>query len=269
VSKSVAVLGAGGTLGSLICKNLIADGYTVYPITRKELELTDAAAVTEWLCATHPHTVINCATAGGKLTVKEVIYDDVRANVSLFLNFYNNSGLFSRFINVGSGAEFDTSTHVRLAKELDIELACPKTSYGFSKNVIARIILNANKFYTLRLLGCFDPSEPEFRILKKVATQDIVTIEDKQIDFISFADFYIILKHHIDVEYPRYKDINCVYYKKYNLSELVEKFKTINKLTTKIILSNNKGLDYTASGARLSSLQLSLNGIEKGFENYI
>ena len=268
MSRSVAVLGANGTLGRLICQNLRLGGYTVYAITRKELDLCNSTAVEQWLRANNPDTIVNCATAGGKLTVKDIIYDDVRNNVSIFLNFYNNKALFKKFINVGSGAEFNNLQHIRLAVESDIVTASPTTSYGFSKNLISRIILDTDNFYTVRLFGCFERSEPDFRILKRVLMQDTVLIEDKQFDFISFDDFYKILIHYIDAEIPKYKDINCVYDKKYNLSELVEKFKAINKLMTRIEIADSRGLDYTANGDRLKSLNLDLDGLEKGFESY-
>lgn len=265
--KRIAVLGSTGTLGKLITRSLIDDGYETYPVVRKELDLRDNTAVVAWLSTINPEVVINCATAGGKLTVNEIIYEDVRNNLTVFSNFYNNSHLFKKFINIASGGEFDTSNHITSAKENQILNSYPPKSYGFSKNIISRMVLEKEKFYNIRLFGCFDPTEPDFRILKKCLLQNEVTVENKNFDFISYRDFYTVLKHYINTQ-PKYKDINCVYKDKYDLVTILEKFKKIHNLQTKIVVSEKTGKDYTGDGSLLDSLSLDLQGLEKGLGEY-
>lgn len=265
--KRVAVLGSTGTLGRLITDSLVTDGYDVYPVVRKELDLRDNTAVIAWLTKINPETIINCATAGGKLTVNEVIYDDVRNNIAVFLNFFNNSHLFKKFINIASGGEFDTSRDISLAKESDILTSYPQKSYGFSKNTISRLVLEKNNFYNIRLFGCFDPTEPDFRILKRCMTQQSLTVENKFFDFISYKDFYKVLRYYINTQ-SRYKDINCVYKDKYDLVTILEKFKKFHNLTTKIIVSDKRSLDYTGDGSLLDSLDINLDGLDQGLKDY-
>jgi nucleoside-diphosphate-sugar epimerase len=41
----IAVLGAGGFLGKIICEYLRSNGHTVFAVTRRELTLTDYLSV--------------------------------------------------------------------------------------------------------------------------------------------------------------------------------------------------------------------------------
>jgi nucleoside-diphosphate-sugar epimerase len=265
--KKVAVLGSTGTLGKYITNSLIEEGYDVYPVIRKELDLRDNAAVVAWLTTINPEVVINCATAGGKLTVNDIIYDDVRNNLTVFLNFYNNSHLFGKFINVASGAEFDSSRHVRMARESDILNRYPERSYAFSKNVISRFVLEKDNFYNLRLFGCFTPDEPDFRLLKRCQLQETIEVENKYLDYVSCRDFFQVLKYYINNQ-PRYKDMNCVYQDKHDLVDILERFKRYHNLKTQIFISNNRGLDYTGDGSLLATLNLDLEGLDKGLKDY-
>lgn len=54
----IAVLGAGGQLGSAFVKVL---GDSSLPVTRGDLDLTDVGAIEPWVRSTRPQLVINCA----------------------------------------------------------------------------------------------------------------------------------------------------------------------------------------------------------------
>lgn len=262
----IAVLGASGFLGSLISSQLNRE-HNVTKVSRSTNDLLNFSSVSSWLKKEKFDVIVNCATAGAN-RVNEVSLDDLSNNISLFMNFYNNSDMFGRFINIGSGAEFDTSTHIRSSKESDILTRCPKTSYGFSKNVISRMCLEKKNFFTLRLFGCFSSSEPEFRILKKTIKQDVLRIQNKKFDFISYDDFYSVLMYYIITVDVEHKDVNCVYVEKCDLVSILEQFKQIHKLTTRIELDVD-GFDYTGDGTLLSTLPIKLKGLSSGLEGYI
>jgi dTDP-4-dehydrorhamnose reductase len=57
----VAVIGANGQLGSDICGLLIAQGISFVPLTRREIDVTDAAQVDRVLESAHADVVINTA----------------------------------------------------------------------------------------------------------------------------------------------------------------------------------------------------------------
>lgn len=255
----VAVLGANGFLGKFIVSDLIRRGHDVHPITRLDLDLTDSYSVTCWLKNLEPDAVVNCATAKN-IGVEDCLYDDVLNNLNIFLNFYNNTSYFKKFINIGSGAEFDRAGSIDCVLEDDVLLKHPKDSYGFSKNVISRLSIHSDKFYTLRLFGCFHPSEPSFRLFNKVARGERVEVVDRQFDYFSAQDFCTVLDHCLNNE-TYYRDINCVYKEKLYLSQILNKINPVN------VVGINP-LNYTGNGEKLASLGLNLLGLDKSIKEY-
>lgn len=255
----VAVLGSNGFLGQCIIKYL--KNHELIPVTRKDVNLIDFNQVRSWLESRRPDVIVNCAISGGSKTgLSQQELADIQNNLSIFMNFYNCSDQFSKFINIGSGAEFDLTTNIDQAREEDILASNPIDSYGYSKNIISRLVLEKENFYTLRLFGCFDILEPEFRLFKKFLGTEHFSLIDRQFDYISAEDFCRILSYYIDhTNVP--KDINCVYLDKRQLSDILIKFnKEFN------IVKN--GLSYTGNGEKLSLLEISLEGLDKGLRDY-
>lgn len=264
----IAVLGARGFLGSYLVEHLGRHN-TVIPVTRETVDLTDYGAVDSWLRQHRPDVVVNCAISGGGQAVDDINYTDVQRDLSVFLNFYNNP-VVKRYINIGSGAEFDRRKSILGATEQEILHNRPLESYGFVKNTIARLVLDKPNFYTVRLFGCFDSSEPSNRLFKKFLTQRQITIQDKFFDYVSAADFALVVEHYCCESTPRYKDINCVYSSKTLLSQIVNTFDEIHNLggqtVTSITLSDKH---YTGNGEKLKSLNLPLAGLVQGIKNYV
>jgi dTDP-4-dehydrorhamnose reductase len=255
----VAIIGAGGYLGTFITTFLAQKGYEVIPITRQQLNLTNFEAVTNWLTMAKLDGVINCATASN-ISVENKSYNDVLNNLNIFQNFYDNSDLFDKFINIGSGAEFDRTKSIDNAVEEDVLTAQPQDSYGFSKNIISRLSRQHNKFYTLRLFGCFYSSEPDFRLFKKVIRDDNVKIVDRYFDYISGQDFCTVLDHYLNNS-VEYNDINCVYQEKIKLSRTLSIIRPVDVI-------EESSLNYTGNGDKLAKLDLNLIGLVKSIENY-
>lgn len=253
----IAVLGANGFIGKIICKHFESRGYEVHALTRSNIDLTDFTAVSNWLKTVQPDSVVNCATAMNT-DVRDVVYADVQNNLAIFLNFYNNSKYFNKFINVGSGAEFDRSTNIESALETSILTAQPKDSYGFSKNLISRMVLEHDKFYTLRLFGCFHYSEPNFRLFKRVVNGEQTSIIDRQFDYFSAQDFCNVLEHYVNNQ-VEYKDINCVYQEKLYLSQILLSIRSVTIIEQSM-------LNYTGNGDRLASLNLPLLGLAESIK---
>ena len=256
----IAVLGANGFLGRYITQHLVTGGYTVLPVTRSVMDLTDYATVTQWLKDNEPYAVINCATAGGKQRMGDAVLDDVQNNINVFLNFFNNSEYFVKFINIGSGSEFDIATNIDQVSETALLTAFPKDSYGYSKNVIARMSLTHPRFYTLRLFGCFDKTDPDFRLFKKFLNGEITEIADRQFDYFSARDLCTVIEYYLN-NHVLYRDVNCVYRDKLYLSEILGKFKPV------MITSINER-NYTGDGTLLSGFNLDLDGLDKSIRDY-
>ena len=123
--------------------------------------------------------------------------------------------------------------------------------------------LGKSNFYTLRLFGCFDRSEPNIRLFKRFLADKQLPIDDKYFDFISASDFAKIVEYYCDYNVLP-KDINCVYTQKKMLSDILQILAPdtiINKVST-------GGRAYTGSGVKLSQLSIDLDGLEKGIKSY-
>ena len=258
----IAILGANGFLGTYLCKYFANRDYHVLPVTRDTVNLNDYWAVDQWLAENQPDIVVNCAISGGGLKVNDINYSDVQRDLGIFLNFYN-SPLVRKYINIGSGAEFDRRTSLVDCAEEDIKAVTPIDSYGYTKNIIARMCLGKANFYTLRLFGCFDSTEPDIRLFKRFLADRNLLIEDKYFDFISATDFAKIVEFYcIHNAVPQ--DVNCVYTQKKLLSELLQ----ILDPSVTINVKDNRGLAYTGNGVKLAQLSIDLDGLEKGIKSY-
>jgi nucleoside-diphosphate-sugar epimerase len=271
----IAVLGAGGHLGSRIVQHL-SPRHTVVAVTRDTVDLTNHHAVREWLKVSAFDVVVNCATTGNKQwSSGEQTYADAQNNLNVFMSFFlNYDNAFERFINIGSGAEFDLSKNIDAVNEYDIYYRNPVDSYGWSKNTIARLCGTKPNFYTLRLFGCFASGEPEFRVLPKILEAhgrgDTFKIHtDRYFDYISIEDFFVALDHVIEKPRSYNRDLNCVYPEKMLLSDVLRRFVEVQKLDPAVLdIADNRGFSYTGSGDKLRELRLPLSGLEQGLINY-
>ena len=265
---SLVIIGANGFLGSHIQSYYpIIRNFKIITLVRGSLNLLDPFEVYDFMHGVKPYAVINAYSAGGKERSKETSLDIVNENLIMFDNIRRCKHLFEKYINIGSGAEYDFTKHP-MPREDDIFSSIPTTSYGASKNLISRICQTEQNFYTLRLFGCFGKGEPQFRLFSKyMSDTNEFKIDDKYFDNISIADFLRILNYFI-VNDPVHKDVNCVYSTKKLISEQIQ---TLSDATghSRVISSNRvHGKDYIGKATRLSSLGIHLEGLKKGIEKY-
>ena len=260
------IVGAEGFIGSFL-SDKFSSTYNIYKITKGSIDVLDVDCVYKFLKENNFDIILNCLTFGGKQQVNVVDHKILKDNLTLFNNFLLNSDKFSHFINIGSGSEFDTSSNINNALEIDIFNSTPKQSYSFSKNLIARSIFYNNKFTTLRLFGCFGSHEPDIRLLKKYIVNGSVDIVDRFFDFISIQDFSAILQYVLGERITSF-DVNCVYDEKIKLSLFLSKYdQALNKKST-FNISGVSDLNYTGDSTKLSSLQLNLLGLEGSFKKH-
>jgi hypothetical protein len=141
-----------------------------------------------------------------------------------------------------------------------------RASYGYSKNLIARLVLMNHKFCTLRLFGCFDVTESPIRLFHKLETESTIKIEDKQFDYFSAQDFYRVVKYYVNNQVP-FNDINCVYPEKYSLSNIINMFTHFHKKSPVIDITGT-GNNYTGNGHKLSNLNIQLKGLVASIREY-
>jgi GDP-L-fucose synthase len=261
------VTGAGGFLGSYLARHLPHD---VVALTRQQLDLSDTLATYDHFQNNRYDAVIHCGAAGRNTPLAED-WNIVNNNLQSVMNLMINNREFNKLINIGTGAEFDVSRDIDCVSENEIFNRMPPQSYGMSKNLIARYLRGHPMCYNLRLFGCFDSSEDSARLLKKlhstVTQGKKFTISDREFDMISASDFAIVVNAVLNGT-VNYRDINCVYAKKYRLSEILSVYCDKHGLDRSLIEINGQGLNYTGNGDTLSKYNLNLLGLEQSLSNY-
>lgn len=263
----ILITGAGGFLGSYLARHL---QHEVVALTRQQLDLSDLVATTEHFKNNKYDAVIHCGAAGRNTPTIED-WSIVNRNLSSVMHLINNRNRFGKLINIGSGAEFDISQPIDQVKESQVFERMPPQSYGKSKNLVTRFIHDLSDCYNLRLFGCFDSSEDSARLLKKmhsiVGSGQKFSISDREFDMISAGDFAVIVNAVLDGTITD-RDINCVYAKKYRLSEILSVYCDKHGLDKSLIEVTGQGLNYTGNGDKLSKYHLNLQGLEQSLANY-
>lgn len=256
----VMIIGAGGFIGSYLAGK-IQTNHIIIPVYKHHANLMDEKSVTNILTAVKPDVVINCLTLGGKENINSNDTSIVADNMAMFYNFYKNSDMFTKYINIGSGIEFTDS----------------KTGYATSKKAISAIIKNDPKFINLRIWGCFGSNEPDIRLLKRfMAADKVFELEnDRLFDYISVQDFANIVLFVLSKikDKDMLSTINCTYNEKYKLSEFLEYFCDINNIRKEIIVKSNSHDHYINRDENLKRFQhpqgLKLYGLAHGLKAYI
>ena len=186
----IAILGTNGFVGSNISSYLDIN-HTVTNVTREPIDLLNSIAVKQFLKENLFDVVINCAAV---MTNNETLHD-THNNLGMFMNFYNNSNLFGKFINTGSGAEFDRTTDINNASEFEIFSHLPSDSYGFGQNIKSRLCFEKDNFYTIRIFNCFGQREKETRLFPRLLSNQKITIHDRYFDYFSISDLCTVVDH--------------------------------------------------------------------------
>lgn len=265
------ITGGGGFLGSFLFKHF-RHQHQVYAFSRQELDLSDRTLVNRHFDNNNYDVVIHCAVAGRNSL--NIIDPTIQQNNTIsWENLVNNKNQYGMLINVASGAEFDLDTNINRAKEEEIWSSNPQHSYGSSKNSIARSAIGIPNFYNLRLFGCFDSSESNTRLIKRVQSQlsqhKIFYVDnDREFDMVSAVDFATVVSAVIDNKITD-KDLNVVYQDKHKLSEILKMFARIHRFDDNLISVSTTDLkNYTGDGSKLSKYHLPLNGLEYSLKHY-
>ena len=252
----IAILGSNGFVGGSLSQAL-KHKHTIIDVSRQTLDLLDSADVTEWLGKNKFDVIINAAA------VMNNTHTDTHNNLGLFMNFFNAPDLFGRFINLGTGAEFDRRTSIDNAAEEDIFKVLPADSYGFGQNIKSRLCYERDNFYTLRIFNCFGTNEADTRILKRSEFK----ITDRYFDYFGIDDLITVVEHYLTADNLP-KDINCVYENKIRVSDFVKLYCKLKNDTRNIDIVEGIDINYTGSAKKLSKLKLNLLGVEKCLINY-
>lgn len=260
-----------------IAKNIyeyFKDRHVFFLANRESVDLTNINDLKNKITNFKPDIIIHTAIEGGRRNQDDTS-DMAYRNILIFENLISFKEQVKFIFNIGSGAEFDRSRNISYANEEDIFSVLPIDYYGFSKNLISRKIniLNSN-IINLRIFGIFNHKELASRfikinILKIHENEEPIIHENKYMDYIYMDDFLEALKYYLNIEKPKYKDINICYEKKYKLTDLINLIYINFNKKQRIDQYMVNGLSYTGNGSKINSLNLPFKGIEYGMQEMI
>ena len=261
----ILITGGNGFLAKNIKKHLTK--YDITSISRNDFDLRDSSAVNKFFENKYFDIVIHCAVLGGN-RLKEESKDIVCDNIKLAMNLMMNQKSFGKLIHFGSGAELDRNKDITQDHDNYINLL-PEDYYGLSKNIIARLLENYKNTYNLRIFTIIAEDEADRRMIKGnilnyIKKLPIVIHQDRFMDFMYVNDFIQILDKYInDNSLP--KEIDCVYDKKYKLSDIANMINNLTNHKVEILVNDkNNGLSYCG---KFYDLGIEYLGIETAIHN--
>jgi UDP-glucose 4-epimerase len=197
---TMLITGARGFVGRNLARYFSGKGYPVLAPVRQELDLRDGEAVMRYIRAHAVDCVVHCATT----TRKGADYpaSTCEDNLRMFFNIERSLNPSNRFINLGSGSEYDRRHWRRKMREDFFDSFVPEDGHSYSKYVMARHISEARSGNAvhLRLFGVFGMYE-DYRyrffsnaIVKNMLGLPIVINQNVVYDYLYIDDFCRIVE---------------------------------------------------------------------------
>ena len=257
--KKIFFTGGNGFVGKEIIPLLKQDGYSVTSPSSSQLDLKNYQSVKEYFDSNgfDYDAIVHAAVLGGS-RLKEDDSDVYYDNMKMFENIFSYASNVDRFINFDSGASFYGNGNI------------PTTPYGFSKYCSARSVNDFERGTNLKIFGCFGIKEKESRFISTaiknyIQKKPITIFKDKLMDFFYVKDLYKILKYSLEAApgliMARPKNINCVYDRKYYLSDIAEIINGLDSYEVPIVIEDDmREQPYCGS----FSIDLNYIGLEQG-----
>lgn len=239
----ILITGGNGFIAKEIHKYL-GNEYDIHCLSKEQLNLLDKESIKRRTIEFYD-VIINTAVVGGNrkdVDNERVFYENILMMENLLSSLSENQTL----INFSSGAEFRSED----------------TAYGLAKKICTRLVNARKNSYNLRLYGCFGYDEIDTRFIKRCFSNDEIVINDDiKFDFFYVEDVAKVCKFLIDGGLgddirsnlnERIQNIDCVYDKKYKLSDVAEiikkryrpnlKIKILNPFTNKSYIGDSRQL---------------------------
>lgn len=191
-----------------------------------ELDLTDSAAVFDFLKKNPVDVVVHAANVGGNR--KQQVSGSIQTNLKIFFNLVRAKPFFSRMIMLGSGAEYNKQQQLVKVKETDFDKHVPGDEYGFFKYVCSKYAAKVDYITHLRLFAVFGKYEDyETRFISNAICRALlklpVTIRQNVMFDYLFIDDLINILEKIIIEKPAEIFINVGLGEAVNLKTLAGK----------------------------------------------
>lgn len=248
----ILITGGKGYIAKGI-NNALWEKYHIMAPGKDELDLTNTKSVEKFFENKYFDVVIHTAIKGATNT-KDPDETISFWNLVMFYNLLSKKDHFNKLINIGSGAE----------------RYLPNTPYGYSKNIINKLVQKYDDFYTLRVFAVFDENENDTRFIKSsirkvLNNEPIVVYQDRLMDFIYMPDLVSMISYYIEGK-DLIKEVDCIYDDTVSLSKVakyINNHLSINKVPINIE-DPLPGENYIGT---FTDLPIALIGLEQGIKN--
>ena len=277
---NVLITGANGFIGSNLMTMLPDTDIKVFAGTRNTIDLYSSKAVSEYLKRNEITKIVHCAIAGNgrkETDTPDIVYK----NLLMVQNLVQCQGENDLFINIGSGAEFDRRNEIYREDERVVHYRIPTDYYGFSKNLIAKILRGYHNTVNLRVFGCFYHNEANDRFIKSnilrfLKDEPIIIRQDRYMDFFYMEDLATIIKHLLrktEGHHLSYlnRDMNMSYRTSYTLRQIADMINKLDWQHHSEVIIEKEGMDKAYCGRSYnfgiaSCMNMEIKGLEKGIQ---
>ena len=252
----VLLTGGTGFIGTNL-KEKLAGRFELLAPARSELDLLDADATRLYL-ARHPvDAVVHAATRPGHRNAPPA-RDLALANIRMFFHLVRATRTSTRFVVLGSGAEYDTSRNVVRAREDDPAHPVPADETGFSKLVQAAFAEGRPGFVHLRPFGVFGPHEDwEIRFVSNALCKALhglpITLrQNRRLDYVFVDDLCEVVARFLERGGGAHSVYNVTPDATPDLLALARLARDAAGADVPIVVARDGwGLEYTGDDARL------------------
>jgi GDP-L-fucose synthase len=259
--SNIFITGARGFVGKNLAEyfSQFPSRYSLYYPFHKDLELTNADKVSDFVKKNNIDVIIHCASVGGsrKTGYDAGKTDIVSTNLRMFFNLVRSIDNGRRLIFFGSGAEYDRQNYRPNMSEEYFGTHVPADDYGFSKYVCSKFAEGPKNICNLRIFGMFGRYEDfEYKfisnaIVKNLLKLPIVINQNVRFDYMYIDDCVKIVERFIS-NMPKYNMYNLTTGTTIDLATIAKKINEISDFKSEIVVKNpGLGTEYSGSNVRL------------------
>lgn len=266
--KKIWLTGGSGFVGNAIYNHLAKTYQVLKP--RSVLDLCDSRGVEEYFIKHRPDIIVHSAAVGtGRNQRNEPgVFD---TNVRMFNTLEKYIPLVEKFINIDSGASFNTNKSIRRESIYDDHF--PEDEYGKSKLHIAKSVLDYPNAINLRLYGCFGIMDYRDRFMSQCMINAVkgldIHVYNMFMDYFYVMDVPIVIDHCILNDVPQ--DIDLVYGSSglVALDNIAREIRYLMPKKTGALHVDDGRMPfyYCGNPDNLNALDIKLNGLMNGIIN--